>query len=133
MRQCEPEIARIGEARGASCHVIVIEAYNRHMGCPLCGQAEPDDDSTYPNQVCDDCDARAVNEAGERPWHGWPPGEEPDAAEGVIRMPSDRGENPVFIDGEKCWRRYRFGGWVTMKDDHDCDSLEEFYEQHGLL
>lgn len=103
------------------------------MACPICGGEGGGDDSTYPNLVCEECDERAVNADGEEPWHGWPPGEEPETEEGVIAMPPDRGENPVFIDGQKCWRRYRFGGWVTMMDEHDCDSLEEFYEEHGVL
>lgn len=104
------------------------------MTCTICGSDDGGGLSdTYMNLVCDDCDRRAVNADGEEPWHGWPPGAEPGSEDETIRMPPDRGENPVFIDGQKCWRRYRFGGWVTMKDDHDCDTLEEFYEAHGML
>lgn len=46
-------------------------------------------------------------------------------------MLPDSEEYPVFIDGEKCWRRYRFGGWVTMEDNNDLDSNEEFYQFHS--
>jgi hypothetical protein len=69
----------------------------------------------YANLVCEDCDRRAKNEQG-RP---------PDATPAY-----DDGDNPVFIDGKKCWRRYRFGGWVTMRDPDDCPTLERFYEKH---
>ena len=103
------------------------------MACPICGSEDGGNHPTYPNLVCDDCDQQAVNEEGEAPWYGWPPGEEPESDDGTIRIPPDQGENPVFIDGKKCWRRYRFGGWVTMKDNHDCESLKEFYETHGMM
>ncbi|MDS0300895.1 hypothetical protein NDI76_19275 [Halogeometricum sp. S1BR25-6] len=103
------------------------------MSCSICGSGRAGDDKTHLNLICDECDQRAVNEHRERPWHGWPPGEEPESKEGVINTPPDRGENPVFIDGWKCWRRYRFGGWMTMIDEHDCDTLEEFYETHDMF
>ena len=36
----------------------------------------------------------------------------------------DDGPDPVFAGSQKCWRRYRIGGWVTMLDPFDCNSLE---------
>jgi hypothetical protein len=86
--------------------------------CPICEKEPPFiDTSTYPYEICSDCDDRAVNEDGEEPHHA---------------SAGDGGDNPVYVDGEKCWRRYRFGGWKTMKDMHDCDTLDEFYEKHGI-
>jgi hypothetical protein len=76
--------------------------------------------------VCKRCDRRAKNADGDRPWHGWPPGDEPEPKEGVIQMAPDAGENPVFIDGQKCWRRYRFGGWVTKVDENYDSAAEAF-------
>lgn len=100
--------------------------------CSVCGAELPDPGFAlnYPNFVCDECNSRAVNADGEDPWHGWPPGEEPDTEPGVIRMAPDHGENPVYIDGIKCWRRYRFGGHIAFRDTFDCNSLEEFYATH---
>jgi len=91
--------------------------------CVLCGEERQ---VSGPEFVCKSCDRRAVNNSGDRPWHGWPPGEEPEREEGVIHMAPDAGENPVFIDGQKCWRRYRFGGWITKLDDGYESAAEAF-------
>jgi hypothetical protein len=80
------------------------------MGCALCGARLPHPEYArhYPNLVCRECDGRAVNCAGQRP----------------------KDENPVFIDGKQCWRRYRFGSHLTMLDDQNCSSIAEFFDQH---
>jgi len=88
------------------------------LACSICGKDLPDPAfaRNYPNFVCRDCDARAVNARGARPEH---------------LSQYDAGDNPVFIDGKKCWRRYRFGGYITMLDDMDCQDIGEFYDKHG--
>ena len=89
--------------------------------------------SDYDHLVCTQCDSEAVTKGGKKPKHG---NEylgrdsviEKDGKQ-VVRMDPDVGDNPVFIDGNKCWRRYEVGGWVTQLDPFDCDSIDEFCDQ----
>ena len=84
--------------------------------CSICGEPldNPGFARRYPGMVCRRCDERAVNAEGAPAHH---------------ESQGDGGDNPVFIDGIKCWRRYRFGGFVTMRDLHDSETLDEFYEK----
>jgi hypothetical protein len=43
---------------------------------------------------------------------------------------TDYGTNPVFVDGLQCWRRYKFGGCITMADPDNCMTLDESYARH---
>ena len=81
--------------------------------CSICGRALDSFLASYPDAVCRQCDSRAFNDEGEPAQH---------------EIFGDAGDNPVFIDGIKCWRRYRFGTYVTMRDEYDCATIEEFYE-----
>lgn len=86
----------------------------------------------YPFLVCQECDSEAVTADGEEPKHG----NEYVGRDAVIekdgkkvhRMDLDIGDNPVFIDSKKCWRLYKFGGWVTLRDPWECDSIDEFFD-----
>ncbi|NIC00901.1 hypothetical protein [Halobacterium sp. R2-5] len=108
---------------------------DREARCAICGTPQSDAIGLpvrYANPVCKECDALAVNEEGSEPWEGYPPSERPETDDSVIHLEPDHGENPVYIAGVKCWRRYRFGGWITRRDAYDCSSLEEFREYHRL-
>jgi hypothetical protein len=86
----------------------------------ICGEVleNPSFARNYPNFVCRTCDSRAVNDCGVSPRH---------------ESQYDDGDNPVFIDGHKCWRRYRYGGYVTMRDDVDCATIGEFYDRSHAI
>ncbi len=105
------------------------------LRCAVCGT--PADEAVslptgYSNPVCQRCDELAISADGTNPWEGHPPGQWPETEDGVIYSPPDAGENPVFIAGVKCWRRYRFGGWVTRRDAYDCETLEDFQYYHRI-
>ena len=90
------------------------------LTCSICNQVLPNPEfaRNYPNFVCRECDSRAINDRGE-------------LAEFFSQY--DDGDNPVFIDGKKCWRRYRFGGYITMLDESDCKDIGEFYDRHSWI
>ena len=85
----------------------------------------------FPHYVCQECDKRAVMKNGRLALQWFSKrveklrSEDPIGYKEIITS-SDTGPNPVFIDGHKCWRRYRMGTWVTMKDIYNSWSLEEF-------
>jgi hypothetical protein len=86
------------------------------MLCAICASTL-EEELEYPGYVCDQCDRRAVGAAGQEP---------------SVEPWRDSGENPVFVDGKRCYRRYRFGGWVTMLDECDCECRDviEFQDMH---
>lgn len=118
--------------------------------CPNCGGLLEEQFWPYSGAVCESCDSRALDSDGrpaeDRFKNLDPPPEQPTietGEDGTVTyhvptslgyFPDDDGPNPVFVDGRKCWRRYRFGGWITMLDPYGCSSLAEFYaRQHREL
>lgn len=84
--------------------------------CAICGSPEALADD-YPHAVCRQCDRRATNGSGDK------------AEVALNGIMAEGGDNPVYINGIKCWRRYRFGGWITMRDAYGCSSEVEFMEK----
>jgi len=74
--------------------------------CSICGDTIDSTPHTmYVNCVCDACNRRAVSEPG---------------------VPAQRGDNPVFIDGIRCFRRKA----IIQRDALCCDDIEEFVRTH---
>jgi len=96
--------------------------------CAICGAVLqlPVDCVIYPNLVCRSCDRRAVDQNGKPIDFG---ANSRALESGAWFMHEGPEVNPVFIDAHKCWRRYRFGGYVSMRDTSNCKSLDEFYEK----
>jgi len=90
-----------------------------HLKCSICNVPLEPFLGRYPNSVCRECDSRAVNSEGKVPY---------------FDSLHDMGDNPIFIDGKKCWRRYRFGGYITVRcvDCPECKSGEVIPFLYGL-
>ncbi len=91
--------------------------------CPICKTPNSHIVKGFYKMICVECDTKALNVNGEpAKYHkediddnNWPFG-------------FDMGDNPVFIDGQKCWRKYHMDRHITMLDDIDCKSLREFID-----
>jgi hypothetical protein len=83
--------------------------------CGVCGRQPVSDE--LPRMVCRRCDALALNSAGR------PPQARPDATDG---------DNPIYIDGKQCWRRYSVDGWATMLDPDNCRDYFQFCKLNGI-
>jgi hypothetical protein len=74
--------------------------------------------SEYFMPLCTDCERRAVNREGSLP---------------RLDSPNETGDNPVWVDGYQCYRRYHLGGFRTIFDpDQSCRSYVEFYSRHSF-
>ena len=97
--------------------------------CAICGRHLEPTALPYPRLVCGRCGSRALNSDGKP---ALTDSQRPENVEIQARAPmgeiidfGDGGDNPVFINGFKCWRRYKFGGFVTLRD-FDSATLREF-------
>ncbi len=110
---------------------VVGDDSTSRLRCAICGTTGEDAHKLavgYANPVCKQCDSLALTEPREDLWIKRKPGDELITDELI----PDQWDNPVYIAGVKCWRRYKFGGHVTRRDAFDCSSLEEFQEKHRI-
>jgi len=98
-----------------------IRIYGPLYRCRICNAPHEDQEfaENYNNLlVCGHCESRALTASNDEPFH--------DSGE-------DDGDNPLFIDGIKVWRRYKFSGYITLFDEHDCENVMDFYHKHFNL
>lgn len=76
----------------------------KQINCCICKTLFPNQDFAkyYQGIVCRDCETRSLNIDGKPP---------------LFNSINDSGENPIFIDGIRCIRRYRFGGFISMVEE----------------
>ena len=100
------------------------------MNCSICDKNNLDDSMfQYYSPVCNKCDEKAINKNGTEALHTIQK-EENLSLDELISI--DDGDNPVYIDGKKCWRRYKFGSWITMLDKFNCNTIHEFYLKNKI-
>lgn len=98
--------------------------------CPICGGPSPIEG--YAGLlICPACDQRVVDVDGNPGEPVLPDGLAEAGLDAVMAFEYSE-PNPVFVDGKKCWRRYRFGGYVTLRDPWDCATLLEFYDHFRI-
>lgn len=114
-------------------HAIQTEALSRWIRparCGICGKRVGASSALpYTGLVCWDCDGRALDRNGQQAQYS-----SANKIGETSSLANDfDGPNPVFIDGIRCWRRYRLGGHVTMRDLVEADSEREWYERAGVF
>lgn len=80
---------------------------NRSLAAPFC---------QYANAICPDCGIRALTREGLKP----------------VRNTSQDETVPVYVDGHKCWRQWRYATYVLMRDVYDSESRVQFYTRVDL-
>ena len=94
----------------------LLLATEEPQNCAICG-ASLEAHVHYPGSICWYCDGRA--------------GTGPETVALPSAWTGDLMTNPVYVDGVKCWRRYRMGGQLTIVATTEMDRV--YREQPEVL